>query len=169
MKNNVKLLSILTIVLTIAAAVISISTPFGKANFLTKSTIEPLQKDSINQMHTESLNRILKDMSELSIQSSSDTISYKEYSLRLKRLQNKVEDLKEIKNKSTGRTSEIVYKEEKAEGFTTQTFWIKVIFSSIFCLAALYVVLSQKYDDETKKWAFSVLTLIAGVWIGTIS
>ena len=48
--------------------------------------------------------------------------------------------------------------------------WIllaKIIFSGIFCLAALFVVLSKKYDDETKKWAFSVLTLIAGVWIGT--
>lgn len=48
-----------------------------------------------------------------------------------------------------------------------QTFWIKVIFSGILCLAALYVVLTRKYDDETKKWAVSVLTLIAGVWIGT--
>jgi hypothetical protein len=44
---------------------------------------------------------------------------------------------------------------------------VKVIFSGIFCFAALFVVLSKKYDDETKKWAFSVLTLIAGVWIGT--
>ncbi len=46
-------------------------------------------------------------------------------------------------------------------------FWIKVFFSAVFCFAALYVVLSNKYNDETKKWAFSVLTLIAGVWIGT--
>lgn len=47
-------------------------------------------------------------------------------------------------------------------------FWAKVIFSGVFCIAALYVILSNKYDDETKKWAFSVLTLIAGVWIGSI-
>lgn len=54
-------------------------------------------------------------------------------------------------------------------GDTTQkTFWVKVAFSGVFCLAALFVVLSAKYDAETKKWAFSVLTLIAGVWIGTI-
>ncbi len=48
--------------------------------------------------------------------------------------------------------------------------WIllaKIIFSGIFCFAALFVVLSKKYDAETKKWAFSVLTLLAGVWIGT--
>jgi hypothetical protein len=51
----------------------------------------------------------------------------------------------------------------------TETFWVKAIFSGIFLIAALFVVLSQKYDPETKKWAFSILTLIAGVWIGTIS
>lgn len=51
--------------------------------------------------------------------------------------------------------------------FSKEAFWMKVIFSSIFCIAALYVIITRKYDDETKKWAFSVLTLIAGVWIGT--
>jgi hypothetical protein len=45
--------------------------------------------------------------------------------------------------------------------------YIKLLFSLLFGGAALYVVLSQKYDDETKKWAFSVLSLLAGVWIGT--
>lgn len=46
-------------------------------------------------------------------------------------------------------------------------FWMKVVFSFVFLGAALYVILSKKYDDETKKWAFSVLTLIAGIWLGT--
>jgi hypothetical protein len=45
--------------------------------------------------------------------------------------------------------------------------YIKLLFSLLFGGAALYVVLSQKYDDETRKWAFSVLSLLAGVWIGT--
>lgn len=49
-----------------------------------------------------------------------------------------------------------------------KVFWVKVAFSAVFCIAALWVVLSGKYDAETKKWAFSVLTLIAGVWIGSI-
>jgi hypothetical protein len=40
---------------------------------------------------------------------------------------------------------------------TIETFWTKLAFSAIFCIAALYVILSKKYDDETKKWAFSVL------------
>ncbi len=47
------------------------------------------------------------------------------------------------------------------------TLWAKIIFSGLFCIAALIVVLSNKYNDETKKWAFSVLTLVAGVWIGS--
>jgi len=50
-----------------------------------------------------------------------------------------------------------------------RAFWIKVIFSFLFAGAALYVVLANKYDDDTKKWAFNVLTLISGIWIGTIS
>jgi uncharacterized membrane protein YedE/YeeE len=49
-----------------------------------------------------------------------------------------------------------------------RVFWVKVAFSAVFCIAALWVVLSGKYDAETKKWAFSVLTLIAGVWIGSV-
>ena len=47
--------------------------------------------------------------------------------------------------------------------------WIKLGFSLLFGSAALYVILSQKYNEETQKWAFSVLSLITGVWIGTIS
>jgi hypothetical protein len=46
---------------------------------------------------------------------------------------------------------------------------MKIIFSSLFTLSALYVILSRKFDEETKKWAFSVLTLIAGVWIGSVT
>lgn len=61
-------------------------------------------------------------------------------------------------------------KYEKEESPATPVLlWVKIIFSGIFCLAALFVVLSNKYNEDTKKWAFSVLTLIAGVWIGTVS
>jgi hypothetical protein len=56
---------------------------------------------------------------------------------------------------------------EADQDFEKQTYWIKVIFSGIFCVAGLFVLLSKKYDDDTKKWAVGVLTLIAGVWIGT--
>jgi hypothetical protein len=43
----------------------------------------------------------------------------------------------------------------------------KMVITSIFGIAALFVVLSRRYDTETKKWAFSILTLIAGVWLGS--
>lgn len=46
---------------------------------------------------------------------------------------------------------------------------IKFVFSMMFGGAALYVVLSRKYDGDTQKWAFSVLSLISGVWIGTVT
>ena len=45
----------------------------------------------------------------------------------------------------------------------------KLGFSLLFGLSALFVILSQKYEEDTQKWAFSVLSLISGVWIGTIS
>jgi len=47
-------------------------------------------------------------------------------------------------------------------------FLVKSILSLIFTLASLYVVLSKKYDSDTKKWALSTLSLIAGVWVGSI-
>lgn len=43
----------------------------------------------------------------------------------------------------------------------------KTIITTVFGLAALFVVLSRRFDSETRKWAFSVLTLIAGVWLGS--
>lgn len=52
--------------------------------------------------------------------------------------------------------------------YAERKFWIKLIFSVILCAAALYVVLSKKYEEDTKKWAFSVLTMISGVWIGSL-
>lgn len=42
-------------------------------------------------------------------------------------------------------------------------------FSVVIGGAALYVVLSNKYDKETKKLARSALTLISGVWIGSVT
>jgi hypothetical protein len=55
---------------------------------------------------------------------------------------------------------------------STTPLVIKLVFSAILTLAALYVILAQRngqprYDPDTKKWAFSALSLISGVWIGT--
>jgi hypothetical protein len=61
-------------------------------------------------------------------------------------------------------------KPESLQGLKDSTkIWIKLGFSVVFGLAALFVVLSRKYNEETQKWAFSTLSLLAGVWIGTIS
>ncbi|WP_281628850.1 hypothetical protein [Vibrio sp. St2] len=46
---------------------------------------------------------------------------------------------------------------------------VKFVFSLILGGCALYIVLSKKYDSDTQKWAFSILSLISGVWIGTVS
>jgi len=57
--------------------------------------------------------------------------------------------------------------ETTSNNYIPQIFWVKVGFSGILTLAALYVILSKRYNPETRKWAFDALTLIAGVWIGT--
>lgn len=46
--------------------------------------------------------------------------------------------------------------------------WAKLGFSVVFGLSALFIVLSQRYSEDATRWAFSVLTLISGVWIGTL-
>ena len=61
---------------------------------------------------------------------------------------------------------------DTAPASSTTPLLIKLAFSAILTLAALYVVLAQRngkprYDPDTKKWAFSALSLISGVWIGT--
>ena len=48
------------------------------------------------------------------------------------------------------------------------TYIPKLIFSIILCGAALYVILSDKYKEETQKWAFGMIGVIVGVWIGSI-
>ena len=49
------------------------------------------------------------------------------------------------------------------------SFYVKIVFSVIFTIACLYIVLLGDHDEATKEWAFSVLSLILGVWLGTIS
>jgi uncharacterized membrane protein len=85
------------------------------------------------------------------------------------------DSLRELKSVILNRDNDKYISEKKLNESITdkilpvQRFWAKIVFSTIFCIAALFVILSKKYDDETKKWAFSVLTLIAGVWIGSIT
>ncbi len=56
---------------------------------------------------------------------------------------------------------------EQSNGFLI--LMAKLGFSLMFGLSALFVILSKRYEEDTEKWAFSVLSLISGVWIGTIS
>jgi len=147
----IKLFSFLTIFITVTAIIISITNSFS-INKISQKHI-PNSYDSLMQQ--------LKRFEEYSNQSSGDSISDKEYRFLLIELQ---QQLNEQNSQTTAKFDSATENE-----FKKQTFWIKVIFSSIFCISALFVILSKKYDEETKKWAFSVLTLIAGVWIGTIS
>lgn len=46
-------------------------------------------------------------------------------------------------------------------------FKIKVIISIGLLLFSLIIIFMKRFDENTKKWAFSVISLITGVWIGT--
>ena len=76
------------------------------------------------------------------------------------------EGLEEIKNeiRKLKPTNEM----ESCNNQNPKLLWVKLIFSFLFGGAALYVVLSQKYNEQTQKWAFNIITIISGVWIGTI-
>jgi len=51
-------------------------------------------------------------------------------------------------------------------GVTTSTGEIVQIAISFIVLgAALYIILSKKYPDDTQKWAFGIIGLIVGYWL----
>ena len=45
----------------------------------------------------------------------------------------------------------------------TITF-VRIAISLIVLGAALYVILSQKFPDESSKWAFGIVGIILGYW-----
>ena len=48
------------------------------------------------------------------------------------------------------------------------TLSIKLAFSVVLGLAALFVILSNKYPARIQKWAIVTLGMIAVVWVGPI-
>ena len=44
---------------------------------------------------------------------------------------------------------------------------MRALISLVVLAAALYVILSNKYEDDVKKWAFGVVGLIVGYWLPT--
>jgi hypothetical protein len=43
--------------------------------------------------------------------------------------------------------------------------YMSALISLMLLGGALYVILSGSYDQETQKWAFGIIGLIAGVWL----
>ncbi len=42
---------------------------------------------------------------------------------------------------------------------------MQVIISFVLLAAALYVILSKKFDTDTQKWAFGIVGTIVGYWL----
>ncbi|HEX8649520.1 MAG TPA: hypothetical protein VF708_01670 [Pyrinomonadaceae bacterium] len=72
-------------------------------------------------------------------------------------------EIETLKHEKKGLSEKAV---ETPMGESLYRFVPKLIFSTIILVAALYVILSNKYGEETQKWAFSMIGVIVGVWIG---
>lgn len=150
--KTIKILSIIAAIVSFVIAILIIGKPNNKKIALIEISNSKVQLDSLNSA--------IQKIKVHNIQSNSETITMKNHNAQLTQLQNKIEKYRQSKSNQTKTSSN--------NDLSSQILWIKVIFSLIFCLAALYVVLSKKFDDEKEKWAFSVLTLILGFWVGTI-
>ncbi len=153
--KHITALSIITIIIIISGMTFKFYTSTKTASFDIGSYHQNVAiKDSLKVITNYDVN-LIKDIIVDSVKKfDSDAIS---------KLKSKVATV----TKEGNNAAETIIAREEVKENAVFILWVKVIFSGIFCLAALFVVLSKKYDDETKKWAFSVLTLIAGVWIGT--
>lgn len=160
----IKKLSIAVVTITIIAFIISIIT----SQNVFKSNIDDHTMLIESATGENNIEETINRLQELSVQSSEGTISDTEFSFLMVELNSEVEFLKNKIDSYTTLHENSESIEENSD-FSAMTFYMKMAFSIIFCFAALFIVLSNKYDENTKKWAFSVLSLIAGIWIGTIS
>lgn len=58
-------------------------------------------------------------------------------------------------------------KELKAGGAGFNAMTIRMVITIVLLLAAVYIILSQKYDADSQKWAFGVVGTILGYWMRT--
>jgi hypothetical protein len=42
---------------------------------------------------------------------------------------------------------------------------IRIAISAVILAASLYVILSQKFSDDSSKWAFGMIGLVVGYWL----
>lgn len=119
------------------------------------SKVRPLNEEQ--QVLMEVADQQIEELSQAIPTTTSDTGEAEELPKKIEQVQEQITELKAAEEKLG----------QEAEQMVIYTFGAKVLFTLIFLLAALYVILSNKYDDDTKKWAFSVLSLISGFWIGT--
>jgi len=48
----------------------------------------------------------------------------------------------------------------------TAKLWMRFTVTVVVLAAAIYVILSEDYDDEGKKWAYGTIGIILGYWLG---
>ena len=79
---------------------------------------------------------------------------------QIKAQEKKLKDLRSELEKVTNKANRV----SKLEEFTSVNF--QQFLSLIFLFAALYILLSKKYNDESQKWAMGTLGTIIGFWLG---
>ena len=79
--------------------------------------------------------------------------------------------LEDASNKSKSLETNVEDLKKKTETATAKPTWMdynpRLLFSAILLAASLFVILRGTYSETTEKWAFAMISLIAGVWIGT--
>lgn len=163
--KNLKLLSLL------ATVIIIVAVSFNIADISNKKTppanAKMIEEQKMINASYDSLNRIAQDIKSLNVPTPNN-ISQNLHNAQLNRIQARIQTHKKSTKLEFKKYETKMNKKAETEKKSMEiTSLMKLIFSGIFTIAALFIVLSNKYGDDTKKWAFSILSLIAGVWIGT--
>jgi len=44
-------------------------------------------------------------------------------------------------------------------------FWVTVCFSGFFAIVSVFMILSNRYTDDQKQWAFGIVGIVIGYWL----
>ena len=44
-------------------------------------------------------------------------------------------------------------------------FWVTVTISGFFAVVSVFMILSNRYSDNQKQWAFGIVGIVIGYWL----
>jgi hypothetical protein len=113
------------------------------------------------------LSKQLDDLQEHAVQSADEVIvarKDKDNALVIQMMQTQAASQQEEVKRYKDLVDEL--NKEKREEANKKSKPMPIIITSLLGLAALFVLLSKKYDAEATKWAVGTLGIVAGFWLG---